>query len=108
MPKTLLVAELFPGVGGFRLGLEAASKGFITTFSSQWEPPGTPGKQFASQAYVERFGPEGHSNEDIARVLARVEAGKEKLPAIDVLVGGFPCQDYSVAKPLNQASGLEG
>ena len=26
----------------------------------------------------------------------------------DVLVGGFPCQDYSVAKPLNMSNGLEG
>jgi len=102
------VAELFAGVGGFRVGLERVSKDFATTFSSQWEPPGTLGKQFASRCYVERFGPDGHSNEDIAKVLDAVESGKRKLPTIDMVVGGFPCQDYSVAKPLNQAAGLVG
>lgn len=106
--KRIRVAELFAGVGGFRIGLERASTDFETIFSSQWEPPGTPAKQFASRCYVEHFGPEGHSNEDIAVVLDRVEARKWPLPPIDMVVGGFPCQDYSVAKPLNQAAGLVG
>jgi DNA (cytosine-5)-methyltransferase 1 len=106
--RQLHVAELFAGVGGFRLGLERVSEDFVTTFSSQWEPPGTPAKQFASRCYVEHFGPEGHSNEDISRVLDRIERGDAKLPKIDVVVGGFPCQDYSVAKPLNQSAGLVG
>ncbi|MBX3134301.1 MAG: DNA (cytosine-5-)-methyltransferase [Gemmatimonadaceae bacterium] len=106
--KQIRVAELFAGVGGFRLGLEAASPDFVTVFSSQWEPPGTPSKQFASRCYVERFGTEGHSNEDIAKVLDEVERGERKLPDIDMVVGGFPCQDYSVAKPLNQSAGLQG
>lgn len=106
--KQIKVAELFAGVGGFRIGLERVSKDFVTVFSSQWEPPGTPSKQFASRCYVARFGPEGHSNEDIAQVLDDVERGERKLPNIDMVVGGFPCQDYSVAKPLNQSSGLVG
>lgn len=106
--KQIKVAELFAGVGGFRVGLERVSKDFVTVFSSQWEPPGTPSKQFASRCYVARFGPEGHSNEDIAKVLDEVEQKKRKLPDIDMVVGGFPCQDYSVAKPLNQSAGLQG
>lgn len=106
--KQIQVAELFAGVGGFRVGLERVSKDFVTVFSSQWEPPGTPSKQFASRCYVNRFGPEGHSNEDIAKVLDEVEQKKRKLPDIDMVVGGFPCQDYSVAKPLNQSAGLQG
>lgn len=106
--KQIKVAELFAGVGGFRVGLERVSKDFVTVFSSQWEPPGTPSKQFASRCYVARFGPEGHSNEDIAKVLDEVEQKKRKLPEIDMVVGGFPCQDYSVAKPLNQSAGLVG
>ncbi|MBX3174273.1 MAG: DNA (cytosine-5-)-methyltransferase [Gemmatimonadaceae bacterium] len=106
--KQLRVAELFAGVGGFRIGLERVSKDFVTVFSSQWEPPGTDAKQFASRCYVERFGPNGHSNEDIAKVLDAVERGERKLPLIDMVVGGFPCQDYSVAKPLNQSAGLIG
>jgi DNA (cytosine-5)-methyltransferase 1 len=116
MPKTtkrvsrtgrLKVAELFAGVGGFRLGFDKAGS-FDTVFSSQWEPPGTPTKQFASRCYVARFGPEGHWNEDIEKVLERVEEGMQELPDIDVLCGGFPCQDYSVAKPANQSKGIRG
>ena len=90
------VAELFAGVGGFRIGLAAA--GFKTLFSNQWEP--STKTQHASDVYVARFGTEGHSNEDIAAV--------ERIPEVDLLVGGFPCQDYSVAKSLNSSKGLEG
>ena len=91
------VGELFAGVGGFRIGLSRA--GWKTVFSNQWEP-GTK-VQHASDIYVARFGPEGHSNEDISKI--------KSLPRnIDLLVGGFPCQDYSVAKTLNRAKGLKG
>lgn len=91
------VAELFAGVGGFRIGLAAA--GWKTVFSNQWEP--STKTQHASEVYTARFGQLGHSNEDIAKVTA--------IPSpIDLLVGGFPCQDYSVAKSLNSSKGLEG
>jgi len=91
-----IVAELFAGVGGFRIGLSRA--GWQTIFSNQWEP--STKAQHASEVYVARFGAEGHSNEDIAKVL--------RIPKTDLLVGGFPCQDYSVAKTLNTSKGLEG
>jgi len=91
------VAELFAGVGGFRIGLARA--GWKTVFSNQWEP--STKVQHASDVYVARFGEEGHSNEDISKV--------ENLPTkVDLLVGGFPCQDYSVAKTLNTSKGLKG
>lgn len=91
------VAELFAGVGGFRIGLARA--GWRTTFSNQWEPATK--VQHASDVYVANFGAEGHTNIDIAKV--------ELLPKnIDLLVGGFPCQDYSVAKTLNSSKGLKG
>ena len=91
------VAELFAGVGGFRVGLARA--GWKTVYSNQWEP--STKAQHASDVYVANFGPEGHSNEDIAKV--------KKIPSrFDLLVGGFPCQDYSVAKSANSATGLEG
>ena len=91
------VAELFAGVGGFRIGLAAA--GLKTVFSNQWEP--STKVQHASDVYVARFGHEGHSNEDISLV--------EKFPKkVDLIVGGFPCQDYSVAKTLNSSKGLRG
>lgn len=108
MKRVIRVAELFAGVGGFRVGLEAVSSAFETRFSSQWEPPGSKSKQFASRCYVSHFGPEGHHNEDIAKVLDRVESGTLDLGPIDLIVGGFPCQDYSVAKPLNQSDGIAG
>lgn len=91
------VAELFAGVGGFRIGLARA--GWKTTFSNQWEP--STKVQHASDVYVAQFGEDGHTNIDIANVKA--------LPKdIDLLVGGFPCQDYSVAKTLNSSKGLKG
>ncbi len=91
------VAELFAGVGGFRIGL--AKAGWKTVFSNQWEP--STKVQHASSVYVARFGEKGHSCEDIAKV--------KKIPSrFDLLVGGFPCQDYSVAKTLSSAKGLRG
>lgn len=90
------VAELFAGVGGFRLGLEAA--GWKTIFSNQWEP--STKTQHASDVYVANFGAEGHTNVDVSTI--------EDIPDVDLLVGGFPCQDYSVAKSLNSSRGLEG
>jgi DNA (cytosine-5)-methyltransferase 1 len=91
------VAELFAGVGGFRVGL--ARVGWKTVYSNQFEP--STKAQHASDVYVANFGTEGHSNEDIAKVT--------RIPSqFDLLVGGFPCQDYSVAKSANSATGLEG
>jgi DNA (cytosine-5)-methyltransferase 1 len=91
------VAELFAGVGGFRLGLSNA--GWRTVYSNQWEP--STKRQHASEVYVRNFGNDGHSNEDIAKV--------DRIPVkFDMLVGGFPCQDYSVAKSKSSATGLEG
>ena len=91
------VAELFAGVGGFRVGLARA--GWKTVYSNQWEPATK--VQHASDVYVANFGPQGHYNQDIATV--------KRIPSkFDLLVGGFPCQDYSVAKSAKTPSGLEG
>lgn len=97
---SLKVIELFAGVGGFRIGLQRASDRFSVVWSNQWEP-GTK-RQPASDIYAARFGSEGHCNADIATVPVG------ELPAHDLLVGGFPCQDYSVARTLKQAEGLAG
>jgi DNA (cytosine-5)-methyltransferase 1 len=98
--KEIKVIELFAGVGGFRIGLESASSTYKIVWSNQWEPATK--SQDASDIYVKRFGHEGHSNEDIAKVTSN------DIPEHNMLVGGFPCQDYSVARTLNQATGLEG
>lgn len=94
------VVELFAGVGGFRIGLEGASDAFKTIWNNQWEP--STKHQDASLVYRARFGSEGHVNEDINLVKT------ESIPNHDLLVGGFPCQDYSVASTLSKSGGIEG
>jgi DNA (cytosine-5)-methyltransferase 1 len=100
---SLKTIELFAGVGGFRIGLERASnaqKSFDVVWSNQWEP--STKTQHASDVYVARFGYDKHSNEDIAKV------DSKDIPEHDFLVGGFPCQDYSVASTLKNAQGIVG
>ncbi|MBS7283683.1 MAG: DNA (cytosine-5-)-methyltransferase [Prevotella sp.] len=99
MAKTLKIIELFAGVGGFRVGLEEADKEFFqTVWANQWEPATK--IQHAAAVYKERF---GHiCNEDINTVKT------EDIPEHDMLVGGFPCQDYSVATTLSNSKGIEG
>ena len=92
------VAELFAGVGGFRLGLE--KNNYQIVWSNQWEP--STKMQHASLVYEARFGKENHSNEDISAV------STSDIPDHDLLVGGFPCQDYSVATTLHNSKGLKG
>jgi DNA (cytosine-5-)-methyltransferase len=118
--KSVTVAELFAGVGGFRLGLEGykdpSNKAnnlpkagtFKTIWANQWEPPGSPTRQFAANCYRTHFGNDSVVNEDINKVLNEYEQGLRDIPSVDMVVGGFPCQDYSVAKPLSQSGGIEG
>ena len=94
------VVELFAGVGGFRIGLEGASDAFETIWNNQWEP--STQHQDASIVYQARFGSKGHSNKDINLV------STSDIPDHDLLVGGFPCQDYSVAATLSRSGGIEG
>jgi DNA (cytosine-5)-methyltransferase 1 len=104
----LNVVELFAGVGGFRLGLEAVhSSPFEVTLSNQFEPSRK--KQHASEIYRAHWPEQAHINEDIFTVLES-EAGQQAVRDAkpDVVVGGFPCQDYSVAKPLSLSDGLVG
>jgi DNA (cytosine-5-)-methyltransferase len=118
--KAITVAELFAGVGGFRLGLEGykdpsdkannlpKAGTFKTIWANQWEPPGSPTRQFAANCYRTHFGNDSVVNEDINKVLNEHEQGLRDIPSVDMVVGGFPCQDYSVAKPLSQSGGIEG
>ena len=97
---TIKVVELFAGVGGFRIGLEGASDAYETIWNNQWEP--STQHQDASLVYRARFGSEGHSNKDINLVRTA------EIPDHDLLVGGFPCQDYSVAATLSRSGGING
>ena len=117
--KKIKVAEMFAGVGGFRLALDGygapgdefycePAGPFQTVWANQWEPDGSVAKQFAWRCYESHFGEGSCVNEDVNKVLDAAEAGKTDIPDFDMLVGGFPCQDYSVARPLSQAKGIEG
>lgn len=104
--KKIRIAELFAGVGGFRIGLESANNKdskYEVVWSSQWEPGAS--TQHASEIYEHKFGSDGHSNEDIQEV---IEKKFNEIRDHDLLVGGFPCQDYSVARVASQAKGLNG
>ena len=104
MQKT--ICELFAGVGGFRLGFERLEAGWETTWFSQWEPGAR--TQWAHDCYVQHFGDssdlnnEFHTGEDISTM------DKQAIPNHTLLVGGFPCQDYSVAHTLSSSHGIEG
>ena len=104
MKKT--ICELFAGVGGFRVGFDRLDSGWETTWFSQWEPGAK--TQWAHDCYVKHFGDlpdtkgEYHTGEDIG------EMEKCNIPDHNLLVGGFPCQDYSVAHTLASSKGIEG
>ena len=104
MKKT--VCELFAGVGGFRVGLERLNTGWKTTWFSQWEPGAS--KQWAHECYVSHFG-------DIKDLAGEYTTGidvalvnKKNIPDHTLVVGGFPCQDYSVAHTLASSKGIQG
>jgi len=95
----LKVIELFAGVGGFRLGLEK-TKFFNIVLGNQWEP--SKKAQDAFNCYATNFDTGVHLNQDIATIEI------ENIPEAEVLVGGFPCQDYSVARTLSGEQGIQG
>ena len=102
--ESLTAYELFAGVGGFRIALERS--GITVNWSNQWEPGQV--TQTASKIYVKHFGTRGHSNEDITTFLSSATGSPQLLPEADLLVGGFPCQDYSVAKSRSASHGIQG
>lgn len=100
MEKTIV--ELFAGVGGFRLGFERTSKDWRTVWANQWEP----GKknQYAFDCYKYHFEKFGGINQFSNMDISSVDV--KNIPEHTLLVGGFPCQDYSVAG--TNAKGIEG
>lgn len=104
MQKT--VCELFAGVGGFRLGLERLDSGWDTVWFSQWEPGKT--NQWAHDCYVNHFGDSMDLNGEYTTGIDISEVDKNSIPNHNLLVGGFPCQDYSVAHSLSTSEGIEG
>ena len=108
----LKVIELFAGVGGFReaMSTKKTEDFYRVIWSNQWEPKESnkdDSKQTANSVYMAKFGEDGHCPRDIEKVTS--EEDMPEIPAtFDLLVGGFPCQDYSVAKPRNTSKGMKG
>lgn len=114
------VIELFAGVGGFRVGLNdihrfdehgiaIENRNWNFVWSNQWEP--STKVQHAFECYKKRFNL--HESEDKDNPLYWYNKNISTVPANIIpnhtlLVGGFPCQDYSVARSLSGEKGIEG
>lgn len=112
MKKT--VCELFAGVGGFRCGLnhikslsKKRKEKWNTVWFNQWEPSEKT-TQYAHDCYVYNFGKSLDLDGNETTNLNIEDVNKSKIPDFNLLVGGFPCQDYSVASTLHTSKGLEG
>lgn len=113
MDKT--VCELFAGVGGFRCGLNGIKtledfdrdEKWDTVWFSQWEPA-EKSTQYAHDCYVYHFGTCLDNNGEDTTNYNIEDVDKSAIPDFNLLVGGFPCQDYSVASSLATSKGLEG
>lgn len=79
MEKKFKFIDLFAGIGGIRTPF--AELGGECVFSSEWD-------KYAQSMYLENYGemPKG----DITQI------GIEEIPEHDVLLGGFPCQAFSI------------
>jgi DNA (cytosine-5)-methyltransferase 1 len=89
--------DLFAGIGGIRRGFEAV--GGECVFTSEWD-------SYAQRIYRANF----HDDHPIAGDITQVAA--EDIPRHDVLLGGFPCQPFSIAgvskkNALGRAHGFE-
>ncbi len=107
------MAELFAGVGGFREAVEHSplKNHFEVSWSNQWEPSESTKHgdlQNANRVYIAKFGKHGHYTDDIHLITDSEKKLPKDIADIQMLVGGFPCQDYSVAKPKNAAKGIRG
>ena len=98
----LNIYEMFAGVGGFRVGFERGDAEFFrTVLANQWEP----GKknQFAYDCYAGNFPDSLTLNKDVHDISKEFYQGQ----SIDLVVGGHPCQSFSVAATASTGTGLD-
>lgn len=97
---------MFDGVGGFIVGLNNANpKFFKTLYSNQYEPSRK--TQDAYEVGCYRFPEMEHIPTDVA-LIPDEKFDEMKANGVDMIVGGFPCQDYSVARSKKNEMGIEG
>lgn len=89
----LKTIDLFAGVGGIRLGFE--SVGFSTVFANDFEPK-------CAEAYNLNFKTPKLVVEDITKIQTK------DIPSFDLLLGGFPCQAFSIAGYRHGFNDLKG
>lgn len=82
MSKKFKTIDLFAGIGGIRIGFEQA--GFKTVFANDFEPK-------CKDTYDLNFDDTPLTIKDLR------EININKLPEFDFLLGGFPCQPFSIA-----------
>lgn len=104
--KSLKVFSMFDGVGGFIIGLNEADNNFFeTTHSNQYEPSRK--AQDAFEVGVYNYPEMEHIPDDVETIPdEKFEEIKDS--GVEMIVGGFPCQDYSVARSKKGELGIEG
>ncbi|AGY82630.1 DNA (cytosine-5-)-methyltransferase [Carnobacterium inhibens] len=103
MSKQFNILELFAGVGGFRVGFENSNESmFKTKWANQWEPAKK--SQDAFEVYDYHYPDSMNINENIEEIS---DEAFQSMDA-DIIVGGFPCQDYSVARSKKNELGIQG
>ena len=100
------IFSMFDGVGGFTIGFNNSdSEFFKTTYSNQYEPSRK--SQDAYEVGVHRFPDMEHIPTDVALIPdEKFEEMKDN--GVNMIVGGFPCQDYSVARSRKNELGIQG
>lgn len=88
---TITIGSLFSGIGGFELGLELAIPNAKTIWQCEQDP-------FCRKVLAKHW-PDATIYEDIRKM------DTQDVPFVDIMCGGFPCQDISVA---GKGAGING
>lgn len=82
-PQQLTVAGFFSGTGGIELGLVQTGH-FAVAYANEIDP-------YPAETYRLNFGTDHHQTENVINI------DYSRLPDINIVTGGFPCQAFSQA-----------